>query len=140
MGTTKVHMAVTYAEHSNGVQPFTNAACHASEGVKLLWIWGKRQPFFSIKNTTYERVETREFVKNLAEFQEFPLKAAALNRKSAIGKFTDNATKLKNCFANSKKFGTSHAVQQANKLDVLFLAFLVLAYSFGFEIMSARAS
>ena len=101
----------------------------APEGRKLLCAWGDSDgPVFLLMDRAYEGDETRELVKSLGRIPVVPPKSNRLNPWKYDRILYRRRNEVERLFRKLKGF--RRLATRYDKLDVMFLAFLVLACIF----------
>ena len=101
----------------------------APEGRKLLRRWGKgEKPCFVVMDRAYEGDETRELVEALGHIPVVPPKANRLEPWEYDPELYKRRNEVERLFRRLKGF--RRLATRYDKLDIMFLAFIVLACIF----------
>ena len=101
----------------------------APEGRKLLRAWGgSDEPMFVLMDRAYEGDETRTLVKKLGRVPVVPPKSNRLEPWEYDRELYKRRNEVERLFRKLKRF--RRLATRYDKLDVMFLAFLVLACIF----------
>lgn len=98
----------------------------APEGRRLLYMWGESdEPVFLIMDRAYEGDETRNLVKELGRIPVVPPKSNRLEPWEYDRELYKRRNEVERLFRKLKGF--RRLATRYDKLDVMFLAFLVVA-------------
>ena len=106
----------------------------APEGRKLLWGWAKSEEphdedsYFIVMDRAYEGDETRELVESLGHVPVVPPKSNRLEPWEYDRELYKRRNEIERLFRRLKGF--RRLATRYDKLDVMFLAFLTVAFIF----------